>query len=403
MIYNTLDLKTKRLKYLAEIIMGQSPPSSEYSYESDSGLPFLQGTAEFNDEYPSPSVYCPTPRKIANRNDILFSVRAPVGELNVADQDYGIGRGLCAIRPMKHVDRRFLWWALHWSREQLKFVSTGSTYQAVTVEDVSNIKIPSYKQSKQVSIADYLDNETKYIDDLITEKKRLNCLLEEKRSAVITNAILGGLDSTVTKKHSGVPWIGEIPIHWNVDSAHWLFQEVDNRSESGEEELLSVSHLTGVTPRSEKDVNMFLAESLAGYKVCKPGDLIINTLWAWMGAMGIAFQEGLVSPSYHVYRLSRELDPRYIDYLVRIANFASEVTRFSKGVWSSRLRLYPDEFYKVLFPVPPLHEQRAIANFLSQETETINEVIQATNQSIELLEKKRSTLISFVISGQISV
>ena len=65
---------------------------------------------------------------------------------------------------------------------------------------------------------------------------------------------------------------------------------------------MTVSHLTGVTLRSEKEVNMFMAETLEGYKICRPGDLVINTLWAWMGAMGVAFQRGLVSPAYNVYR-----------------------------------------------------------------------------------------------------
>ena len=87
-----------RLKHCAAIEMGQSPPSARYSSLPEDGLPFLQGTADFGPESPSPRVYCELPTKVARAGDILLSVRAPVGALNLANQDVGIGRGLCAIR-----------------------------------------------------------------------------------------------------------------------------------------------------------------------------------------------------------------------------------------------------------------------------------------------------------------
>lgn len=84
--------------------------------------------------------------------------------------------------------------------------------------------------------------------------------------------------------HSGQDWLGSVPAHWSVLRAKCLFREVDDRSKTGNEELLSVSHLTGVTPRRLKTVTMFLAESNVGHKLCQPNDLVINTLWAWMGS-----------------------------------------------------------------------------------------------------------------------
>ena len=103
-------------------------------------------------------------------------------------------------------------------------------------------------------------------------------------------------------KDSGLPSLGRVPAHWALKRAKYFFREVDERSSTGDEELLSVSHLTGVTPRREKNVTMFLAESNVGHKRCHPRDLVINTMWAWMGALGVARQTGLVSPSYGVYR-----------------------------------------------------------------------------------------------------
>lgn len=397
------DIETIRLKYIASIEMGQSPPSSEYSEFPESGLPFLQGTADFGNVSPNPQVYCAASSKVAKPNDILFSVRAPVGELNIADQEYGIGRGLCAIRCGTNLYRRFAWWSLHWVREQLALEATGSTYEAVTVDAVANLQIPFLPLDKQHKIANFLDNEITQIDKLIDVKEKLLNLLGEKRRGLISHAVLRGVRTNSPLKNSRVEWLGHIPSHWNVELARWLFTEVDERSKNGSEELLTVSHLTGVTPRSEKDVNMFMAESLEGYKKCKSGDLVLNTLWAWMGAMGVSFQEGIVSPAYNVYRPLGQFNFKYLDYLVRIPVFAQEVTRFSKGVWSSRLRLYPEHFFSVILPVPPFGEQEAIVRFLDQEIEKIDALGKITKDSITLLRERRVAMIINAISGQIDI
>ena len=223
-----------RLKYVASIEMGQSPPSTEYSASKDSGLPFLQGTADFGSNHPLPRVYCTTPTKVATQGDILFSVRAPVGELNLADRDYGIGRGLCAIRTRAWLDRGFAWWVLHHVRTDLAYEATGSTYDAVATEDVANLFIPLPPLPQQRAIAAYLDREMAKIDELISEKERLLELLAEKRRALITRAVTRGLDPDVPMRDSGVEWLGEIPGHWGKQFARWLFREVDERSNTGE-------------------------------------------------------------------------------------------------------------------------------------------------------------------------
>ena len=118
----------------------------------------------------------------------------------------------------------------------------------------------------------------------------------------------------------------------SISSVRWM-----NAQALGEE-LLSVSHLTGVTPRSQKSVTMFKAESYVGHRVCHPGDLVIDTMWAWMGALGMAGHTGLVSPSYAVYRpLKRNgICPEYLDYLLRTGTYVAEYVRRSTGIRSSR-------------------------------------------------------------------
>ncbi len=102
-------------------------------------------------------------------------------------------------------------------------------------------------------------------------------------------------------RNSGLPWLGEIPEHWEEKRAKCYFREVDDRSTTCKEQLMSVSHVTGVSSR-KATVTMFMAQSNVGYKICRPADVVVNTMWAWMAAMGVTRETGLVSPSYAVYR-----------------------------------------------------------------------------------------------------
>ena len=159
---------------------------------------------------------------------------------------------------------------------------------------------------EQTAIVRFLDHADRRIRRYIHAKQKLITLLEEQRQAIIHQAVTGQIDVRTgrpypTYKPSGVEWLGDVPGHWNVQPAKWYFREVDERSETGSEELLSVSHITGVTPRSEKIVTMFRAQSNVGHKLCRPGDLVVNTMWAWMAALGVTKQVGIVSPSYAVY------------------------------------------------------------------------------------------------------
>jgi len=127
-------------------------------------------------------------------------------------------------------------------------------------------------------------------------------------------------------------------------------------------------------------------------------------MWAWMGAMGIAFEPGIVSPSYNVYRFrSSANEPRFYDYLFRTGRFVSEVIRHSKGVWASRLRLYPEEFLEIRLPCPPPHEQRDIVEAIERETGKYNELQQLIESSIIKLREYRTALISAAVTGKIDI
>lgn len=276
---------------------------------------------------------------------------------------------------------------------------------------IQNLDMDSYLDYKvsipsieiQCRIVDFLEKETEFIDNLIAVKEKQIQLLIEKRQAIISHAVTKGINPNVKLRDSGIEWLGEIPEHWEIERSKWLFSERNERSEFGDEEMLTVSHITGVTPRSEKNVNMFEAETNEGYKICHSGDLVINTLWAWMGAMGVAPMDGIVSPAYHVYTPSTLLNSSYIDYIARLPIFAIEVTRYSKGVWSSRLRLYPEGFFEVYFPVPPIEEQAEIVGYLEKEIIKIDCLIEVTQKSIELLKERRTALITEAVTGQLEI
>lgn len=207
------------------------------------------------------------------------------------------------------------------------------------------------------------------------------------------------LDPYPSYRDCGLPWLGNIPEHWTVSRAKYLFREVDDRSTTGDEELLSVSHLTGVTPRREKNVTMFMAESNAGHKLCRPGDLVINTMWAWMAALGVSAHEGLVSPSYGVYQpLSADLLPGYTDLLLRTSIYAAEYTRRSTGVNSSRLRLYPDQFLRIPIIIPPRAEQQAIVHFIGHLDRLTARYLRAKQNLLRALSEQRRAIIHEAIS-----
>ncbi|MBP8805303.1 MAG: restriction endonuclease subunit S [Kofleriaceae bacterium] len=308
---------------------------------------------------------------------------------------------VCGERIMPEFLHAVLAGQAEWLLSQADSSAHGT--KKLETEVLQRFEVPCPPLQQQRRIVATMQAQAMRLDEVAAAKQRLLDLLVEKRKAIIATAVTRGLDPQVNLRDSGVPWLGEIPVRWESERARWLFRERDVRSTTGDEEMLTVSHLTGVTPRSEKEVNMFEAETNEGYKLCEPGDLVINTLWAWMGAMGTAPVKGIVSPAYNVYEPCPRFEPTYIDALVRLPVFAQEVTRYSKGVWSSRLRLYPEGFFEVYLPVPPLDEQRAIVSHIARETAKLDAVRAATERTIALLKERRSALIAAAVTGQLEV
>jgi type I restriction enzyme S subunit len=404
--------ETQRLKYLSSVndenLGEDTDPDYEILYVDIGNVDASQGiqrkeSMRFGD---APSR---ARRKVCQGDVIVSTVRTylrAIAPITTAEPNLVVSTGFAVIRPGTRLDSAFASYALRapYFVEAVVANSVGVGYPAINAGDLVSLPVAFPSKDEQKKIAAFLDRRTEYIDMLIAKKMQQLRLLQEKRDFLISRSVLRGLNQEVTMIDSGVEWLGEIPASWTAVRSKFVLVEVDERSKTGEEELLTVSHITGVTPRSMKNVNMFMAETLEGYKKCKAGDLIVNTMWAWMGALGTADQDGVVSPSYNVYRFrSAHCDPRYYDRLFRTRRFTEEIRRHSKGVWESRLRLYPMEFFQIRIPYPPDGEQAAISEYLDCQLSRLDRLVMKIQESIEKLKEYRTALIAATATGKTDV
>jgi len=219
--------------------------------------------------------------------------------------------------------------------------------------------------------------------------------------------MMKGLKPYPAYKDPKVPWLGNIPGHWEVLPGRAVFREINDRGYP-DEQMLSVTITRGVlrqadllTEGSKKDSSN---EDKSKYKLVRPGDLVYNKMRAWQGAVGVSAYRGIVSPAYIVQRLkSSENLPRYMHFLLRTPFFASEAERWSYGITSDQWSLRAEDFKCIYFTLPPVAEQISILRFLNWAERRIRGVIRARKKRIKLLEEYKEALIHQVVTGQIDV
>ena len=196
-------------------------------------------------------------------------------------------------------------------------------------------------------------------------------------------------------RESGLPWLGDMPEHWVIKRAKSIFECVDVRSNTGKEELLTVSSSFGVIPRKTATVTMFKAESYVGYKLCWPGDLVINSLWAWAGGLGVSRYHGIISTAYGVYRIRKNapMISSFVNEVMRSSAFNWELQVRSKGIWISRLQLTDLSFLDAPVHIPPPDEQAAIVRFLGWANGQLEKAIRAKRKVIMLLNEQKQVII----------
>ena len=344
--------------------------------------------------------------------DILFAGSGETIEeigksaVNLIPGEVYCGGDVILLRPQIPTNARFMGYAIDCfqNAHQKALMGRGITVMHIYTSQLKYMWLAFPSLPEQAAIVRYLDYVDRRIRRYVRAKEKLIALLKEEKQATINQAVTRGLDPNVSLVPPGVEWLGDVPEHWEVSRAKFFYGEVDERSMTGAEELMSVSHITGVIPR-KSNVTMFMAESTEGYKVCRPFDIVINTMWAFMAALGVARQTGLVSPSYGVYRPRNGgyHNANYLDLLLRVDGYRAEYYCRSTGITSSRLRLYPDSFLSIPLLCPPLEEQAAIVGYLDKATADIDVTITRTRRQIELLREYQTRLISDVVTGKLDV
>ena len=368
-----------RLEEICAINMGQSPDSSTYN-EDGNGLPFFQGNADFGEIYPAVRMWCSEPTKIAREKDILISVRAPIGALNIANCECCIGRGLAALTVNEDIcAQEYLWHALSGKVDELNSKGTGSTFKAINKKTLSETEIPLPPIDEQRKIAAILDK----VSDLIAKRRQQLDKLDEMVNARFVEMF--GDSETNTKNWRVLP-MSKI---CSVGSSKRIYQS--EQSSSGVP-FWRISDLTSLITTGTVTPELYIPEER--YKELKtqgqvpaPGDILITS----RGTLGqcyivkvndrFYFQDGMIS------WLSGYMDgvtPLYISYLFTMPGFRKQIDSMQAGSTVAYLSITMIKKLKVM--LPDIESQQQFASFVSK-TEKTKTTISHSLEKLETLKK----------------
>lgn len=396
---------------VSRIIMGQSPSSSSYS-EEKKGLPFLQGCAEFGDKHPTPVKYCSTPLKVAPKGSVLVSVRAPVGDINIADQDYIIGRGLSAILATG-INQDLLPYLLDFVKPQLRRVAQGSTFEAISFDDLDRCQLPDLGNEKeQAKIAEVLVT----IDRAIAQTEALITKHQLIKTGLMQDLLTCGMDEhgqlrdPSTHRFKSTP-LGMIPEEWEVSNIGKISHRVTSGSrwwaryysETGAK-FIRIGNLT------REHVNLRLQNiqhvqppdsSEAKRTVLETGDLLISVT-ADLGIIGIVpndLDEAYINQHIALVKLDKEkINPYFIGNLLSGFQAQKYFSLLNDSGAKAGLNLKTISAFPVVFPSD------------KKEQDRIAEIIQKTDDIIEKQKSERKKLLGVkaglmqdLLSGRVSV
>lgn len=201
-------------------------------------------------------------------------------------------------------------------------------------------------------------------------------------------------------KPAAVPWLQQVPEHWEFKRAKSVFFGVDVKSKTGKEELLTVSSANGIVKRRESNVNMFKAKTYVGHKLCWPEDLVVNSLWAWGRGLGFSREHGIISTAYGVYRLREPQKHlwQYLDYTLRSSTYQWELQVRSKGVWKSRLQLTDASFFDMPILMPPKEDAELIVRYLHALDAKVKRYIRTKRTLIARLQEQKQAIIQRAVT-----
>ena len=281
--------------------------------------------------------------------------------------------------------------------------ANGVTRYGLSHDAIKSIVLPVPPITEQTAIVGFLGHIDRRIRRHIRAKQTLISLLNEQKQAIIDRTVGRGLDPNVRFKASGVEWLGDVPEHWRILRAKYVFREIDHRSERGEETHLSMSQKLGLVPTATVEQRTLLSETYVGGKLCEKGDLVLNRLKAHLGVFARATQSGVVSPDYTVLRPKSPMVVPYFEHILRSPTCRYELRIRAKGIVQGFWRLYTDDFYDIRLPVPPVKEQEQIVTTLDAQTASMRKAIERAEQEIDIFREYRSRLIADVVTGKLDV
>lgn len=245
--------------------------------------------------------------------------------------------------------------------------------------------------AEQQRIAEFLDRECGKIDGLKADIQAQIDTLEQYKRSVITEAVTHGLNPSAPMKNSGAGWMPLIPLHWKADKLKFHLRQRGIKNQI-DKQVLSLYREYGIVPKDSRDDNHNVtSEDVSDYRYVRVGDFVVNKMKAWQGSVAVSNYEGIVSPAYFVYEFSDDLiNKRYFHYLMRNKTYATEFRRLSGGIREGQWDLPSEALNNTIILLPPLVEQREIADYLDNKCAEIEQIIEDKNRKSERLTATRN-------------
>jgi len=390
--------QVKQFTDIAKVIAGQSPPSETYNEKGD-GLPFLQGNADFSFKHPIPKLWCNSPAKIAKTGDTLISVRAPVGEINCADQDYAIGRGLAAIRAT-NVKPDFIYQGLQRWCWSLQRVAQGTTFDAVTARHFSQLRVAIPENiDEQAAIARILDAVDTAIERTREAVERARILDHSLLHDLLEHG-LGGQRSNKRPAHWPIKRVSEVS---EVGSGVTLGKDVSGfksvelpylRVANVQDGHLDLSTVKTVRVRCD-EVDRYRLEA-GDVLMTEGGDLDkLGRGTLWEGQIPDCLHQN------HIFRVRANrtmLDPRFFSYVVESDIAKRYFMRVAKRT-TNLASTNKTQVRAFRFPVPPLPEQEQIVAIVAAAKAKLRGLMQKESA----LQQLKKALMHDLLTGKVRV
>lgn len=352
--------------------------------------------------------------------DILFARSgATVGKTFIYEGKYGkcaFAGYLIRASLKKNVIPKFVYYyTLSKGYETWKnMIFVQATIQNIGADRYSNLEITLPEINEQKKIVAYLEKKCGKIENIIQNSKTSIEEYKKLKQAIIIRGVTKGIRNVKPMKESGIEWIGEIPVNWNlVPFRHVLKERIEKNNPIKSTERLSLSIDLGVTLYSEKTTNLDrFKDDFEQYKVAHKGDLVMNSMNMIVGASGQSDYFGCVSPAYYTFYDETEdhCTAKYCEYVFRSKAMLRILFSLGKGIYAivrgddrvntCRLKVSKEDLKNIVIPVPPLEEQREIAKYLNEKCGEINEAIAKKEQFISELENYKKSLIYEYVTGK---